>query len=57
MNIVLRLRKQLSIPRRSVETPHGKRYDWGKWYLHIAKTPHFWNIKAIVDIRGRIFVI
>ena len=57
MNFVLRLRKEKSIPRRSVKTDCGKRYDWGKWYLYFAKTPHFWSIKGIVDIRGRTFVI
>ena len=57
MNIVLRLRKEKSIPRGSIETKQGKRYDWGKWYLHVAKSPHFWNMKAIVDIRGRVFVV
>ena len=57
MNFVLRLRKEKSIPRRSIKTDHGTRYDWGKWYLHIAKAPHFWNMKGIVDIRGRTFVV
>ena len=57
MNFVLRLRKEKSIPRRSVKTDCGKSYDWGKWYLYLAKTPHFWSINGIVDIRGRTFVI
>jgi hypothetical protein len=57
MNFVIRLRKQKSIPRSSVKTDNGTRYDWGKWYLHLAKTPHFWNIKGIVDIRGHTFVV
>ncbi len=57
MNFVLRLRKEKSIPRSSVKTDHGTRYDWGKWYLHLAKTPHFWNMKGIIDIRGRTFVV
>jgi len=29
----------------------------GKMYLHVAKAPHFWNIKGIVDVRGRTFMI
>ncbi len=57
MNFVIRLRKHKKVVRSSTVTPHGKRYDWGKWYIHLAKAPHFWSIKGIIDIRGRVFVI
>jgi len=56
MNFVFRIRSR-DRHFGTRKTKDGRRFDLGKWYLHVAKAPHFWNISGIVDIRGRTFVI
>ena len=56
MNFVLRLRKRDRY-FGSRKTKDGRRFDLGKLYLHLAPATHFWNIKGIVDIRGRTFMV
>jgi hypothetical protein len=56
MNFVFRIRSRDRY-FGSRKTKDGRRFDLGTWYLHLAKSPHFWNISGIVDIRGRSFVI
>lgn len=56
MNFVFRLRKRDRY-FGTRKTKAGRRFDLGKLYLHVAKAPHFWNIKGIVDVRGHTFVI
>ena len=56
MNFVLRLRKRDNHFGTN-KTKEGRRYDLGKWYLHLAPATHFWNIRGIIDIRGRVFMV
>ena len=56
MNFVLRLRKRDRF-FGTKKTNDGRRFDFGKLYLYVAPASHFWNIKGIIDIRGRTFMV
>tara|TARA_R100000963_G_C4634249_1_gene98670 strand:+ start:521 stop:691 length:171 start_codon:yes stop_codon:yes gene_type:complete len=56
MNFVFRLRKRDRY-FGTRKTKDGRRYDFGKLYLHLSPATHFWNINGIVDIRGRTFMV